>query len=211
MGLVDGVEGNRRIVVQAEQPGRYRQFDGPGSSESQLRLTVFVVNGPDAFRVGSAGLAGAGQSSDPAVRQEVEADAARQNMVNTLAGVMPVWLARDPAVTMVEVGALPDGPFKGEPAVAVKFGGADPTHVVFDAETGLPKAAVVPFLKSIRPTGGTYTIRYEDYRDVDGLKLPFRLVREGAERARTRWMFRSWEIDPTFAATTFERAPAPKR
>jgi hypothetical protein len=205
VGLIDGVGGNRRIVIQAEHPGRYRQFDGPGSSESQLRMTVFMVNGPDAWRVGSAPLAGRGQSSNAEERRAAEAAAARQNQINAMAGIMPIWLLEDPAVTVVDIGPMADGPFAGAPALALKFGTTDPTRLVFDAETGLPSAAIVPFLPEIRSTGGTYTMRYEDYREVEGLRLPFRIVRDGNDRSRTRWMFRTWEVDPTFTPTTFER------
>ena len=71
----------------------------------------------------------------------------------------------------------------------------------------LPTRLVVPYHRHIRPQGGEYEIRYSDYREVNGVKLPYRIVRRSLATENApdvQWTASSYQVNLTFDAKTFE-------
>ncbi len=200
-----GERSNRRLVIQAERPNRFRLFEGPISPENRGILSVVVYDGTTGWRLGNTVLGGDGLSEDPETRERANTAAARQNYINTLAGLLPVWLSGEGGVTFTALGAIADGPDRGAPALALTADGAPAGRLIFDPDTHLPRRLIVPYQVHIRPEGGEYTMTYSDYREVEGVRLPFRVAREGPSDQTTRWNFSAYVLNPTFEAGTFSR------
>ncbi len=167
---------NRRIVVEAGYPAKYRQTEGPLGTSGRRHRTLIGFDGTEGWWAGDTRLGGDGLSKDPLVRQRAVNAAARQNQVNFIAGVLPGWLP-DGGVTMTTIGEVTDGPDRGLLAIGLSHGDMSLGRLLIDQTSHLPAKLIVPYQRHIRPEGGEYEIRYWDYREVNGVRLPHRIGR----------------------------------
>lgn len=205
--VVDPTDGaNRRLQIEAEAPARYRQRETPEGSNGPGIRQLVGYNGTLGWRAGNTKLAGDGLSEDPAVRDRAITAAGRQNYVNFIAGVSPLWL-KEAGFSLTTIGTIPDGEDRGAVAVNVSKDGTELGRLVFDATTHLPRRLVVSFLRGIRPEGGEYRIGFSDYRDVgQGVKLPHLISREQGGMT-VQWIISAYQVNPGFSAGTFEPPP----
>jgi len=206
---------NRRIVVEAEYPAKYRQTEGPLGTSGRRHRTLIGFNGSEGWWAGDTRLGGDGLSKDPDVRQRAINDAARQNQVNFIAGVLPAWLPEG-GVTFATIGDVTDGPDRGLLAIAVTHGDTPLGRLLIDQTTHLPSKLIVPYQRHIRPDGGEYEIRYWDYRPVAGVLLPHRIARrqigsdgssgsDGSGRSPdVQWSVSAYQVNVTLEGKTFE-------
>lgn len=204
---VDPTErGNRRLVIEAAAPSRYRQRETPTTSRGSTIRTLVGYNGTNGWWAGNTLLGGEGLSEDVETRNRTITAAGRQSYINTMAGLMPLWL-QDSGLTLTTIGAITDGEDRGATAIQITAEGAPVGRLVMDATTHLPRRLVVPHLRSIRADGGEYTISFHEYRDVgDGVQWPHRISRDktGTSNVIIQWMIRAYQINPDLPATTFE-------
>ena len=209
---VDPTEGgNRQLVIEAEAPARYRQRETPISSRGSSVRTLVGYNGTTGWWAGNTLLGGEGLSEDADTRNRTIAAAGRQSYINTMAGLFPLWL-EESGLTLTTIGAVQDGEDRGATAVQITGEGTPLGRLIMDPVTHLPRRLVVPYLRSIRPEGGEYSIAFHEYRDVgDGVQLPHRISRDksGTSHIIIQWMIRAYQINPELPATTFE--PPPRR
>lgn len=193
---------NRRLVIEAARPANYRQRESPmGPGGLRLR-TLIGYNGTQGWWAGNTMLGGDGQSPDPTVRQRAVTAAARQNFINTLAGVLPIWLP-NAGITLSAIGPVTDGPDRGAMALALTVEGTPVGRLILDPDTHLPRRIVVPFLRGVRSEGGEYTVSFNEYRDVgSGVRLPYQITR-GSASADVQWAISAYTLNPTFPAQTF--------
>jgi hypothetical protein len=202
--VVDPADGaNRRLQIEAEAPARYRQRETPEGQDGPGIRQLVGYNGTMGWRAGNTMLAGDGLSEDPAVRDRAVTAAGRQNYVNFIAGVSPLWL-QEAGLTLTTVGAISDGEDRGAMAVNISKDGADLGRLVFDPSTHLPRRLVVSFLRGIRPEGGEYRIAFSDYRDAgQGVQLPHLISRQQGGMT-VQWIISAYQLNPGFPAGTFE-------
>jgi hypothetical protein len=204
---VDPIErSNRRLVIEAAAPARYRQRETPTTSRGSTIRTLVGYNGTTGWWAGNTLLGGEGLAEDVDTRNRTIAAAGRQAYINTMAGLFPLWL-QESGLTLTPIGAITDGEDRGAAAIQITADGTPVGRLVMDATTHLPKRLVVPYLRSIRPDGGEYTISFHDYRDVgDGVLLPHRITRDknATSNVVIQWMIRAYQINPELSATTFE-------
>lgn len=194
---------NRRLLIDAEAPARFRLRETSEAPAARGLRQLVGYNGTVGWRAGNTLLGGDGLSEDPATRDRAITAAGRQNYINFIAGVMPIWL-QEAGLTLTTIGTLPDGPDRGATAVTVAQDGAELGRLVFDQRTGLPKRLIVPYLRSIRSEGGEYTVSFDDYRDAgQGVRLPYRLSRDQGGTT-VQWIIRAYQINPGFPAGTFD-------
>lgn len=205
--VVDPTDGaNRRLLIEAEAPARYRQRETPEGPGGQGIRQLIGYSGTIGWRAGNTHLAGDGLSNDAAVRDRAITAASRQNYINFTAGVIPIWL-QEGGLTVTTIGAIADGEDRGAIAVNIAHDGTDLGRLVFDAQTHLPRRLVVPYLRSIRPEGGEYRISFSDYRDAgQGVQMPYVISREQGG-ITVQWIISAYQLNPGFAAGTFERPP----
>lgn len=197
---------NRRIVVEAESPAKYRQTEGPLSTSGRRHRTLIGFDGTTGWWSGDTRLGGDGLSKDPAVRERAITAASRQNFINFIAGVMPAWLP-GAGVTLTTLGPVQDGPERDMLTVTLAIGDEQIGRLIIDPGTHLPTRMVVPYHRHIRPQGGEYEMRYSDYREVNGVKLPYRIARRSlmSENAPDiQWTASSYQVNLTLDAKTFE-------
>lgn len=203
---------NRRIVVEAEYPAKYRQTEGPLGTSGRRHRTLIGFNGTEGWWAGDTRLGGDGLSKDPEVRQRAINDAARQNQVNFIAGVLPAWLPEG-GVTLSTIGDITDGPDRGLLAIALSHEDMPLGRLLIDQSTHLPSKLIVPYQRHIRPEGGEYEIRYWDYRPVAGVLLPHRIARRqigsdgssGSGRSPdVQWSVSAYQVNVTLEGKTFE-------
>jgi hypothetical protein len=48
-----------------------------------------------------------------------------------------------------------------------------------------------------------YRLFFSDYREVDGISLPHRIVRGTAEKTTEEWDVKTYKVNPTFKADRF--------
>jgi hypothetical protein len=198
-----GTPSNQRIVLQFSPPGKFRQYEAPVDEKSRQVVMVVGLDGAAGWRMGNTRLGGDGQSKDPKVRARAETLAARQNYINALAGILPLLLRSDPVVTMTALPPANDGVDRGAPAIAVSTADGAAGRLIFDPATALPRKFIAQYQRHIRPAGGEYTMAFSDFRVVDGVKLPFQIVRTSGASPETRWALSAFEINPVFPADTF--------
>lgn len=194
---------NRRLLIDAAAPALYRQRETSAGARGPGIRQLIGYNGTVGWRAGNTQLAGDGLSDDPAVRERAIMAASRQNYINFVAGVMPIWL-QEAGLTLTDIGTLPDGEDRGSAAVTISQEGTELGRLVFDATTHLPRRLVVPYLRSIRPEGGEYRISFSDYRDAgQGVQLPYMISREQGGMT-VQWIISAYQLNPVFPAATFE-------
>lgn len=199
---------NRRLTIEAAPPAKYRQREASGQADPRQLRTLIGFDGTVGWWAGNTVLAGDGLSPDPAVRQRAFTDAGRQNFINSVAGILPLWL-RDAGITFTELGVLQDGPDRGAPALAMTVDDRPAGRLVFDPDTHLPRRIVVPYQRHIRPEGGEYSVEFFDYRDAgSGVLLPFRISREFRAPGEdapvwVQWLISAYQINPVFDPGTF--------
>lgn len=208
VSFTEGDLSNRRLVLQAAPPGRFRQYEAPIDERSPQAVTGIGLDGAVGWRMGTTQLAGDGLSADPAVRERAFTLAARQNYINALAGMLPVLLRTDPAITMTSLPPATEGADRGAPAIAIATADGPAGRLIFDPVTSLPAKFIAPYQRHIRAQGGEYTLVFSDFRAVDGVKLPFRITRSSDGGRTTQWSFSAFVINPNFAPGTF--APPPR-
>jgi len=204
-------QGNRRLVIEAGAPARYRQRETPTTSRASSIRALVGYNGTTGWWAGNTVLGGEGLAEDAETRNRTITAAARQAYINTMAGLFPLWL-QESGLTLTTIGAITDGEDRGATAIQITAEGAPVGRLIMDATTHLPKRLVVPYLRSIRADGGEYTISFHEYRDVgDGVQLPHRITRDknATSNVVIQWMIRAYQINPELPATTFE--PPPRR
>jgi hypothetical protein len=202
--------GNRRLVIEVAKPTRYRHRESPLEGTAGPRVRTLVgYDGTLGWRSGNTILAGDGLSPDLDVRQAAITAAARQNYLNTLAGMLPLWLL-DNGITLTPIGPMQDGEDRG--ALVFTLHDADTLigRLLLDADTHLPRRLVVAYQRHIRPDGGEYAITFHDYKPVSGgALLPHRVTREQAAATTTspptsvQWVIRTYEINPALAEEIF--------
>lgn len=203
------IQGNRRLTLELAQPANYRQRELPHPTQGEPVRTLIGYNGTVGWWAGNTMLAGDGVSDDPAVRQTAITAAARQNFINNTAGILPSWL-EGAGITIAPIGIVQDGPDRGSWALALTAGGEPVGRLIFDATTHLPRRLVVPYQRHIRREGGEYSMVYADYKDAgDGVMLPYRISREAPSATAsgmivTNWILSAYQINPAFAANTFD-------
>jgi hypothetical protein len=204
---VDPTEaGNRRLVIEAASPARYRQRETPTTSKGSNIRTLVGYDGAKGWWAGNALLGGDGLAEDAETRTRATTAAGRQAYINTVAGLLPLWL-QESGLTLTPLGPIKDGEDRGDAAVQLTADGTPVGRLILDASTHLPVRLVVPYLRSIRPDGGEYTISFHEYRDVgDGVLLPHRITRDKSSTSNVvvQWMVRAYQINPELAPTTFE-------
>ncbi len=203
VSFTQGDQSNRRLVLQAAPPGQFRQYEAPIDERSPQAITGIGLNGAVGWRMGTTQLAGDGLSADPAVRERAFTLAARQNYINALAGMLPLLLRTDPAVTMTPLPPATEGADRGAPAIAIATADGPAGRLIFDPVTSLPAKFIAPYQRHIRAQGGEYTLVFSDFRAVDGVTLPFRITRSSDAGRETQWSFSAFVINPTFAPGTF--------
>jgi hypothetical protein len=196
---------NRRLVVQAEAIGKFRQYEAPINSDSRPQVSVIGLDGTAGWRRGNTLLAGDGLSRDPKVREKAITQASRQNYVNAVAGLFPLLLKGDPTITMQSLGPVTDGPDRGAPAVSISTPDGLAGRLIFDPATSLPMKFIAPYQKHIRKQGGEYAIVFSDFRVVDGIRVPFRVARTDELDRQIRWSFSGIEWNPTFDPKAFTK------
>lgn len=205
--VVDAAERtNRRLQIEAEAPARYRQRETSDRTGGPGIRQLIGFNGTIGWRAGNTQLGGDGLSPDAAVRERVITAASRQNYVNFIAGVVPVWL-QEAGLTLTVVGTIPDGEDRGAVAINITHEGTELGRLVFDPKTHLPRRLVVPFMRSIRPEGGEYRLAFSDHRDAgQGVRLPHLISRE-QNGATVQWIISAYQLNPGLPAGTFEPPP----
>lgn len=194
---------NRRLLIDAEAPSRYRQRETSERRNGRGVRLLSGYNGTVGWRAGNTQLAGDGLSLDPAVRDRAITAASRQNYINFMAGVIPTWL-QEAGLTLTPIGTIPDGEDRGAFAVTIIHDGTDLGRLVFDDKTHLPRRLVVSYLRSIRPEGGEYRVSFSDYRDAgQGVRLPYLISREQGGMT-VQWIISAYQLNPAFSAGTFE-------
>lgn len=199
---------NRRLTVEVAPPAKYRQREASGQADPRQLRTLIGYDGTVGWWAGNTVLAGDGLSPDPAVRQWAFTAAGRQNFINHMAGILPLWL-RDADVTFTELGALQDGPDRGAEALALSVAGTPVGRLVFDPDTHLPRRFIAAYQRHIRPGGGEYMVEFADYRDVGaGVLMPFRISRElkgeGEDPSTwVQWLISAYHVNPAFDPGTF--------
>jgi len=208
---VDPTEnGNRRLVIEAASPARYRQRETPTTSRANSIRTLVGYDGTRGWWAGNAILGGDGLAEDAETRNRTITAAGRQAYINTMAGLFPLWL-QESGLTLTPIGTITDGEDRGDTAVQITADDTPVGRLILDAVTHLPVRLVVPYLRSIRTDGGEYTVSFHEYRDVgDGVLLPHRITRDRSSTSNVvvQWMVRAYQINPELPATTFE---PPKR
>jgi hypothetical protein len=202
--------GNRRLVIEIATPTRYRQRESPLEGTAGPRVRTLVgYDGSLGWRAGNTILAGDGLSPDLEVRQAAITAAARQNYLNTIAGMLPLWLPES-GITLTPIGPVQDGEDRGALALTLHAGDTPMGRLLLDAETHLPRRLIVPYHRHIRPEGGDYAISFHDYKALaGGVVLPHRVTREQAgttaasPTTSVQWVIRSYEINPVLDAQTF--------
>jgi len=201
--------GNRRLVIEVARPTRYRHRESPLEGTPGPRVRTLVgYDGTLGWRAGNTILAGDGLSPDPDVRQAAITAAARQNYLNTLAGLLPLWLL-DNGITLTPIGPMQDGEDRGALVFALHDADTRIGRLLLDADTHLPRRLVVAYQRHIRPDGGEYTISFHDYKPVAGALLPHRVTREQVGATTTspptsvQWVIRTYEINPALAEEIF--------
>lgn len=200
---------NRRLTIEAQAPSHYRQREAPSDTATRPVRTLVGFNGAVGWWAGNTVLGGDAQSDDANVRQRAYTAAGRQNFINTMAGMLPIWL-RDAGLTLTPLGAMADGPDRGALAIALSVDGAPAGRLVFDPDTHLPRRLSVPYQRHIRPDGGEYSLEYADYRDAgNGARLPYRIARTTTSQSTGRtttvqWIFSAYTLNPEFPTSTFK-------
>jgi hypothetical protein len=203
VSFTEGDQSNRRLVLQAAPPGQFRQYEAPIDERSPQAITGIGLDGAVGWRMGTTQLAGDGLSADPAVRERAFTLAARQNCINALAGMLPLLLRTDPAISMTSLPPATQGADRGAPAIAITTADGPAGRLIFDPVTSLPAKFIAPYQRHIRAQGGEYTLVFSDFRAVDGVILPFRITRSGDAGRETQWSFSAFVINPNFAPGTF--------
>lgn len=203
------IDGNRRLTLELARPSGYRQRELPHPTQGEPVRTLIGYNGTVGWWAGNTILAGDGLSADPAVRQAALTAAGRQNFINNVAGIVPLWL-ENAGIEVTPIGVVQDGPDRGSWAVALTAGGEPVGRLIFDATTHFPRRLVVPYQRHIRRDGGEYSMVYADYKDAgDGVMLPYRISREAPAATPsgitvTNWILSAYQINPVFVANTFD-------
>ncbi len=208
--------GNRQLIIEVARPHLYRHRESPveGTAGPQVR-TVVGYDGTLGWRAGNTILAGDGISTDPDVRQAAVTAAARQNYLNTLAGMLPLWLL-DSGITLTPIGPVQDGEDRGALVFTLHDADTPIGRLLLDADTHLPRRLIVPYHRHIRPEGGEYAVTFHDYKAVSGgALLPHRITREqpgataDSPASSVQWVIRTYEINPELDAALF--APPARR
>jgi hypothetical protein len=200
---------NRHMVIEAEAPARYRQRESSTEPSGPQYRTLIGFTGTEGWWAGTTALGGDGQSPDPAIRRQAITAAGRQNYINAIAGMLPLWLL-DAGVTMTPLGPIQDGRDRGAAAFTLSIGDTPVGRLLMDPDTHLPRQLVVPYHRHIRRDGGEYTVTFDDYREIDGVRLPHRFMRapadDSAEPASQalQWIIRAYDLNPTLPKGTFE-------
>lgn len=203
VSFTEGDQSNRRLVLQAAPPGQFRQYEAPIDERSPQAVTAIGLDRAMGWRMGTTQLAGDGLSADRAVRERAFTLAARQNYINALSGMVPLLLRLDPVITMTSLPPATQGADRGAPAIAISTADGPAGRLVFDRVTSLPLKFIAPYQRHIRAQGGEYTLVFSDFREVDGVKLPFRITRSSEAGRDTQWSFSAFVINPNFAPGTF--------
>lgn len=201
--------GNRNLVIEMARPTRYRQRESPLDQTGAPVRTMVGYDGTLGWRAGNTVLGGDGLSPDREVRQAAVTAAARQNYLNTLAGMLPLWLP-DSGITLTPIGLVQDGEDRGALAFTLHDGDTPMGRLLLDADTHLPRRLIVPYHRHIRPEGGEYSISFHDYKVVEGgALLPHRMERTqpgataDSPTSSVQWVIRSYEINLTLDAAIF--------
>ncbi|NQW04264.1 MAG: hypothetical protein HQ485_09570 [Acidobacteria bacterium] len=198
-----GDRSNRRLVIQTKLPGKFRQYEAPVDAASRQLLSIIGLNGPDGWRAGNGRLAGDGLSPDRAVRERAITQAARQNYINALAGMVPWILRGDPSLTFAAVEPASQASDLGLSVVLISSQDGPAGRLFFDPATSLPTKFVAPYQTHIRKQGGEYTLHLSDFREVEGLRVPFAMNRDDEAERSTRWSFSTYTLTPAIAPTDF--------
>ena len=74
-------------------------------------------------------------------------------------------------------------------------------RLFFAPATALPTEFVAPYQTHIRKQGGEYTLHLTDFREVEGLRVPFAMNRDDEAERSTRWSFSTYTLTPAIVPT----------
>ena len=80
-----------------------------------------------------------------------------------------------------------------------------PRVMLRQGRRGPPDAAELERLRSEPPRKVAFELRFDDYRAVDGVKLPHRLTLGASGKPMDEWTIERFKVNPTFKANAFAK------
>jgi hypothetical protein len=80
-----------------------------------------------------------------------------------------------------------------------------PRSVVRQGRRGPPDREELTRLRSEPPQQVTFDLRFDDYREVEGVKLPHRLTLAVAGKPSEEWTIERFKVNPTFKENAFAK------
>jgi hypothetical protein len=120
----------------------------------------------------------------------------------------PLALLRAAASGSLNARMQPDATVDGRELNVIAVDGLDasPTQLFFDAKTGELARMRFQYARGVSPPGSAFTEeRYDDYRSVDGVRLPFKASIVRGQVVVLERSLSSVTINPTLAPDTFAR------
>jgi hypothetical protein len=222
------------LTVELAPPGRIRRTEHVGAPGGPSFTRVTALNDGEFWSDGTnrggggfvARLGGAGEARPPS-----EADRERfqqmqqRRLQNELNRFLLVWLLRsDTPVTHAGRAEAEDG---SADVLEVRRDGASPVRLFLDSATHLPVMLTYedaqprmmgrrgrtgpPDPEEIRrrmaepPRQAAFELRFDDYRSVDGVKLPHRLTQSVDGTPTEEWTIDRYTVNPRFKSNTFSK------
>lgn len=226
------MEGELELLV--EPPGRFRRNEAIGLSGGATMVRTEVLNGDEVWDDSSqrGGMGGhmtmvlrgpGGREMSPEQIDEMRRQARRAELSRYLLA----WLlATDAPVAHAGVAEAPDGkadvlevkPAEG-PAMRLfidqrthlplmlSWRGPQPRMLVRRAQGGPPNPDQLAREAAAEgpPPEATYEMRLDDYRDVDGIRLPHHISRAVNGAVNEEWTVKSYKVNAPFKGNTFTR------
>jgi hypothetical protein len=194
-------------VIHVLLPDRYQWINQTDRGKSIITL--------DGDRTWSVSPSWPGSAAATPATSMSDAERAK-NLQRQIVRYSLIYLARlprpDDSVSIIAAGPVTYGAVQGE---AIEFGAdgeRDWSRLVVSSSTGQPVAFVRPLRTSPGgPAAGDAVTLLEDYREVDGVRVPFRLIEQrinqpgAADQTMRRFQYTGIRVNPALKPSDFAK------
>ena len=224
------IEGD--LDIDLAPPGQIRRTEHVGIPGGPTMTRTTALDGgefwTDTTNRGGGFMARAGQGGDGRGPSEADRERFRQMQQQRLERELRryelVWLLRSAApVAYAGTAQADDGTadvleIKGAPTdvrlfldqrthlpLMATYEDVMPRVIFRQGRRGPPDAAELERLRAEPPQKATFELRFDDYRDVDGVKLPHRMTLAVDGKPTEEWTIERFKVNPAFKANTFAK------